>query len=217
MRPQLKQSTSMNRRIRLKKRNFKPITFCKRRNCIFNTDGLLQYSLMMGFPLMIIITLHMVTEKMQWLSPALLWFPAHAIHCFTHVLNKSFLLMSRHLNWVDPRGRNLEKRMSVPCKGLEPSGISLVLAGARFQSLLTSFSLQVNGQNLDEFQGSWWWGWWYRPSLIEHLPCARPCSKLFVAIERMNVMLNFIQGFNCKNGIWAQPDTMLMTSFNLLG
>lgn len=55
---------------------------------------------------------------------------------------------------MDPGGRNLEKRMSVPCKGLVPSGISLVLAGARLQSLLTSFSLEVNGQNLDEFQGS---------------------------------------------------------------
>ena len=63
MRPQLKRSTSMNRRIRLKKRNFKPITFCKRRNCVFNTDGLVQYSLMMGFPLTIIVTLHMVAEK----------------------------------------------------------------------------------------------------------------------------------------------------------
>ena len=58
---------------------------------------------------------------MQWLNPVLLRFLAHAIHCFTHLLNKTFLLMSRHLNWVDPGGRNLEKRMSVPCKGLVPS------------------------------------------------------------------------------------------------
>ena len=55
---------------------------------------------------------------------------------------------------MDPGGRNLEERMLVPYKRLAPSGINLVLAGARFQSLLTSFSVEVNGQNLDEFQGS---------------------------------------------------------------
>ena len=68
------------------------------------------------------------------------------MHAFIHAFLYSFAQQAflgndyeQGLNWVGPRGRNLETRVLLSCKGRTPSGISLVLAGARFQMFTNLF------------------------------------------------------------------------------